>query len=145
MSVIRRQLLAVIDPRKAQEQRHRARYMREVYRKANKSLNITMPQQRFTDTIVPAATRCGLTPTEYLREAAFAYSDQRYLVPHSLENALWAVSDQLAAMGNNLNQIARHTNLEHKATRQDLADARSCLDRAERLIQAAVRNPPLTS
>lgn len=142
LPVIRRRLLAVLDPRKAREKAQRARYMREVYRQAHKSLNVTMPQARFAGVIVPEAANAGLTVTEYLREAAFAYADQRYLVPRGLEDALWAVSDQLAALGNNLNQIARHANLEHQATRQDLTDARRCLERAEQLVQAAVRTPP---
>lgn len=143
LPVIRRRLLAVLDPRKAREKAQRARYMREVYRQVNRSLNVTMPRERFTAILAPAAAEAGLTVTEYLREAAFAYAEQRYLVPSGLEAALWAVSDQLAALGNNLNQIARHANLEHQATRQDLADARRCLERAEQLVESAVRSPPL--
>lgn len=142
MPVIRHRLLAVLDPRKARTQAQRARYMREVYRKANKTLNVTMPQARFAEVIVPEAAKAGFSVTEYLREAAFAYAERRYLVPQGLEAALWAVSDQLAALGNNLNQIARHANLEHQATCQDLADARRCLERAEGLVEAAVRTPP---
>lgn len=141
LPVIRHRLLAVLDPRKAREKAQRARYMREVYRQANRSLNVTMPCERFTAILAPAAARAGLSPTEYLREAAFAYGEQRYLVPRGLEAALWAVSDQLAALGNNLNQIARHANLHGRASRQDLADARRCLERAEQLVQA-VRTPP---
>jgi hypothetical protein len=143
VSAIRRRLLAVLDPRKAVVQAHRARYMREIYRKAHKTLNVTLSQEQFETVIVPRAAQAGLTVTEYLREAAFAYAEQRYLVPGGLEAALWAVSDQLAGLGNNLNQIARHTNLEHQATRQDLADARRCLERAEQLVESAVRSPPL--
>lgn len=142
VSAIRRRLLAVLDPRKARTQAHRARYMREVYRKANKSLNVTMAHERFARVIVPEAAKAGLSVTEYLREAAFAYAEQRYLVPQGLEAALWAVSDQLAGLGNNLNQIARHANLEHHASRQDVASARLCLERAEQLVEAAVRHPP---
>jgi hypothetical protein len=143
LPVIRRRLLAVLDPRKAREKAQRARYMREVYRQAHKSLNVTMTHERFVRTIVPEAAKAGLSVTEYLREAAFAYAEQRYLVPQGLEAALWAVTDQLAALGSNLNQIARHANLEHQATRQDLADARRCLERAEQLVESAVRSPPL--
>ena len=142
LPVIRHRLLAVIDPRKARAKAQRARYMREVYRQANKSLNVTMPCERFTAILAPAAAEVGLSPTEYLREAAFAYAERRYLVPRGLEDALWAVSDQLAALGNNLNQIARHANLRGRASHRDLADARRCLERAEQLVQAAVRTPP---
>lgn len=138
---IRHRLLTTLDAPMRARQVARARYMREVYRKARKSLNVTLEAAVFDEVIAPRAAAAGLAPTAYLREAALAYTTQRFLVPAGLEAALFAVTDQLAALGNNLNQIARYANRHRAASRQDLADARALVERATALVEAAVRLP----
>ena len=140
-TTIRNRLLATADLKGLARKEARARYMRTIYRKSNKTINISLPHETYTNIIAPLARQTGLTPTEYLREAALAYAGKRFLVPAGLEEALFAVTDQLAALGNNLNQIARHVNLEQAASREDLSDARKLLSRAEQLVEQAVRSP----
>lgn len=139
-TTFRTRLLTLLDLSRLATRERKARYQRE-YRKTHHYLNVGIENDQYTKIIAPRAQAAGITPTEYLREAAFAYSEKRFLVPQDLEAALWAVSDQLAALGNNLNQIARHANLEQAATRQDISDARRLLEQAGQAVERAVRFP----
>ena len=84
-------------------------------------------------------------PPLFSAKPAFAYLDQRYLVPERLEAALYALTYQLTALGNNLNQIAKHVNTQRRASAEDLSAARTLLEHAEDLITSFVRNPPEVS
>jgi hypothetical protein len=117
------------------------RYMSGVYRKDHRSRSIilTAAEDR---RIVKAARQAGRKPAAFIREAALAYLDKRYLVPEHLEAALHVLTYQLSAFGNNLNQIARHVNTRRSASDEELSAARSLLEHTEDLITAFVRNPP---
>lgn len=140
-TIYRTRIFTLIDLPKLSAQARRARYMREVYRKTHIDLTVSIPKQQYDEVLLPHAVNAGRKVRAFVREAAFAYIGQSFLVPRDLEAALLAVTDQLAALGNNLNQIARHANLEQTASRQDVQDARRLLERAEQLVEEAVRFP----
>lgn len=132
----------VLNSEKKERRREYVRkYMNDVYRKDHPSLNVTLSKSEYRR-LRKEAKVSGRKCTAFLREAAFAYLDQRYLVPESLEEALYALTYQLTALGNNLNQIAKHVNTQRRASSDDLSAARSLLEHAEDLITSFVRNPP---
>lgn len=119
-------------------------YMREVYRQAHPRLDVTLSQAQYR-VLEQAARRSGRPVTAYFREAAFAYLEQRYLVPRDTEQALHALVYQLRAAGNNLNQLAHHANTKRRATAEDVRQARELLTTMEAAITRFVRCPPSVS
>ena len=49
-------------------------------------------------------------PTTHLKKCAFSYAADSYLVPPNLEERLGELTLILRGIGNNLNQLARHSN-----------------------------------
>lgn len=132
----------VLDSEKKERRREYVRkYMNDVYRKDHPSLNVTLTKSEYRR-LRKEAKVSGRKCTAFFREAAFAYLNQEYLVPERLDEALYALTYQLTAMGNNLNQIAKHVNTQRRASPEDLSAARSLLEHAEDLIDSFVRNPP---
>jgi hypothetical protein len=137
-------LPAQIDQRKKRKRdAYRNRYMREVYRKAHPRLDVTLSQAQYRH-LEQAARQSGRPVTAYLREAAFAYLERRYLVPRDIDESLHALVYQLRAAGNNLNQIAHHANTKRRATADDVRQARKLLVRMETAVTGFVRRPPLS-
>jgi hypothetical protein len=102
------------------------RYMREVYRPAHKSRSVALSPQEDA-CLREAAGRYGRRPATLLREAAFAYLEQRSLLPKSLEAGIAALTLEVRRIGTNINQLAHQANLRPET-------AASCLRQAVRLL-----------
>ena len=70
------------------------------------------------------ARSSGLKPATLLRLAAFAYLEQRFLLPPHLEDLLTRLLQESRRIGTNLNQLAAKANTLHRATGGDLRAAR---------------------
>jgi N-acetylneuraminic acid mutarotase len=110
------------------------------YRPGIKRVNCTLSNEQYQQ-LSAAAKQAGMNHTQYLKAAAFAYMNTQYLVPENLEQALWRLTGQLHAAGNNLNQIARHVNTEKKASNRTLNQAKSLIEEMDERITAFVRSP----
>ena len=136
----RRRLQQTLGDRSQQQRDRKARYMREVYRKTRKSLNVTLTPEQY-ERIAAAAKAAGYQPRAYGREVLLASLDRRPLVPRGLEAALWAAADQLRAAGHNLNQIARLANTRREISPEQLQEARACLGQMEAALEQLVFAP----
>lgn len=119
----------------------RADYMAEVYSGKVRRVNCTLMPEQYAQ-LALAAQCSGRAPAQYLRDAAFAYLEGRYLVPLDMEERLAELSVLLRGIGNNLNQIARRANAVGKTTVFDLLKARREMQRLESTLENFVRHPP---
>lgn len=110
------------------------------YRPGIKRVNCTLSNEQY-EQMCACAKQAGMNHTQYLKAAAFAYMNTQYLVPENLKQALWKLTGQLHAAGNNLNQIARHVNTEKKASNRTLNQARRLIEEMDERITAFVRSP----
>jgi Bacterial mobilisation protein (MobC) len=60
--------------------------------------------------LAAAASAAGERVTSHLKTCAFAYLDSRYIVPADIQNRLDDLVAIMRGIGNNLNQLARHSN-----------------------------------
>lgn len=70
--------------------------------------------------LVAAGKRHGLRLGPYLREAALAYSEQRFLLPQNLSERLVDLERAVVKVGSNVNAIAAKTNSRGVATEDDV-------------------------
>jgi hypothetical protein len=82
-------------------QEHRVRGIRRV--------GVTLDAAEFAR-LSELAKKQGEAPTAYFKQLAFAHMDERYLVPTDVTERLNSLVAILRGIGNNLNQLARHSN-----------------------------------
>lgn len=70
------------------------------------------------------AREAAMKPSTLLRCAAFAYLEQRFLLPPHLEDLLLRLLQESRRIGTNLNQLAAKANTLQRATGGDLRTAR---------------------
>lgn len=116
-------------------------YMREVYQKRRRRISLTLTPEQY-GRLQKQAERSGRALAVFVREAALAYLERRYLVPKNLEHSLWQLTRQLRAAGNHLNQIAHQANTRKHASLSELKQARALLERMEALVSRSVSCPP---
>lgn len=113
------------------ERQRRNAYMREymrAYRKGkNPSLTVNISGEK-RRRLNEAAKDAGYKPTPFCREAALAYLDRRIVLPKSFEKALATATLEIRKIGNSINQIAHHANIQRHASHREL-------DRANRLLE----------
>jgi len=83
----------------------------------------------------------GKTKSECLREAAFAYWENRYLVPAGVEMDLSTLVFLFRNMANNINQIAKYANTFRRLRIVDALALKGTVQEMERLVDGFVRNP----
>lgn len=132
---------AASEAAKKRRKTRRNRYMREVYRKSRKTLNVMLLPDPYAR-LRKNARAAGITPTELMRSAAFAYFDLRFLLPKNLEAALHGLTRQLRAAGNSLNQVAHRANMTKAADNEDLRECLELLRNMERSVTRFVTEPP---
>jgi hypothetical protein len=81
------------------------------------------------------ARQAKIRPTTLLRDAAFAYLKQRFLLPPHLEETLVRLLQETRRIGTNLNQIAAKANALQRATWGDLRSARKLVSRLEERLR----------
>lgn len=120
----------------------RSEYMKEFRERQRddgfRRVNVTLNAEEF-ERINVGAKEQGTRITSYLKECAFAHLDTRYIVPKDLEDRLDTVVGILRGIGNNLNQLARHSNEMHYFL--DTDDVRLKLRRMEDAIRELVAEP----
>ena len=102
-------------------------YMRDYWRKYNqrkKYIKCSLENSQY-QSLEQYAKKAGMKPATFLRAAAFAYMNQRQLLPKSVTDRLPSLISFIRNIANNLNQIARHTNTFKKTTIYDLLKARN--------------------
>lgn len=88
------------------------------------------------------ARLAGKPPTAFLREAALAYLERRYLVPARIEDRLQELVFLFRNIAGNLNQLAAKANALKRATVFDLLFARRLVLRLEEAVKDFLRRPP---
>ncbi len=109
------------------------RYMRDVYRKTHPQVTITLSETQHRQ-LKTSAQRSGRTLTAYLRESAFAYMAERYLVPRDIEDSLSGAIMEFRAIGNNINQIAKHSNTQRRASLDDIKQSLELVRQLEKQV-----------
>lgn len=104
-------------------------------------LNCTLPRTLY-ERIHRHARRAGRPPTSFLREAALAYLERRYLVPANLEQRLLDLTAVLRNVAGNINQLAAKANTLKRVTVFDLLSARRLVLFLEKSVKSFVRQPP---
>ena len=113
---------------------------RENQRKAGvRRVNVTLSAAEHAR-MVRAAEAQREPLTTHLKARAFAHLDARYLVPPDLAERLDSLLVVMRGIGNNLNQLARHSN-EVRAF-LDAEEVRLQLKRMDEAIRAFVTAPP---
>ncbi len=118
----------------------RARYMRTVYRERVQRLTCSLSREDFQQ-LKRHAEHTGLAPTAFLREAALAYMDQRYLVPADVVRRQEAMTAEIRRCGTLINQLAAKANTRKEATLSDIRAARALLVDLDRRLRDYFVNP----
>jgi hypothetical protein len=103
-------------PHKQVPSDHRREYLRNymrAYRKKNKSqrVSLSFTPEEFTYLKARADSQ-HLRPSRYLREVYRAFHADERLLPPQVQDDFLCMMVQLRGAANNLNQIARHLNIE---------------------------------
>lgn len=107
------------------------------YKDTRKRIKATLTNQEYIE-FCRFAREKGLKPTTALKQAAFSYTRQTYLVPARLEERTIALTNLVRNIGSNINQMTRHA---HFTGRLQLKAALRRIDELERLIKTYVFNP----
>ena len=78
-----------------------------------------------------AAREAGVPLAPFVRSAALAYLDQRFVVPPRLDQLLARLVQETRRVGTNLNQVAARVNTAKAADPTDLAEARRVVHQLE--------------
>jgi hypothetical protein len=128
-------VLAMTTDRRAYMQAHRT----EAKARGVRRIGVTLSADEF-DTLSRAALAHGEPPTAHLKRRAFAHFAQAYIVPPDQQERLDALLTILRGIGNNLNQLARHSN-EMKYF-LDTEFVRSDLKRMDAALRMFITAPP---
>jgi len=98
-------------------------YMRE-YRKKNKTfekrVNATLFYNEYLE-LKRSAKKSKVTPTKHLKNLAFEHLDIQNKYPFEIQKSLAGLVNNLREAGNNINQIARNSNIERRLIDEDKA------------------------
>ena len=120
--------------RKQYQKNYQDRYAHE-----KKRLKITLSSHEY-DRLKEQAEAHGQKFAAFAREAMLAYLDQRFLVPDAQKVSDLEVA--LRKIGNNINQIAHHTNRIERLTYGNATQLRQNLEELEDTISQSMRQPP---
>lgn len=103
-------------------------------------LNCSLSQAEI-EVIAQKADKAGLSPTAYLKKAALAYMNKKYLIPKDVQQELQKITVLLRNIGTNINQMALRTNKLKKTTVFDLYKAKELIGVLENQIDHFIYNP----
>lgn len=103
-------------------------------------VSVTLSAEEFT-TLGASADQHHERLTTHLKGLAFAHLEDRYLVPPDLASRLDETLAILRGIGNNLNQLARHSNEMRYFL--DTEEVRLQVKRLDQVVRDFVSNPPL--
>jgi hypothetical protein len=121
----------------------RARYM-ESFRAEQRlagvrRVSVTLTAAEFAR-IKQSADAHGERITTHVKTCALAHLDARYLVPEDMAERLDTLLGVMRGIGNNLNQLARHSNEMRYFL--DTEEVRLQVKRMDEVVRTFVRNPP---
>lgn len=122
------------------EKSKRARYMRTQYSTTRKRVNCTLTFREYQQLVQEAKT-LGKSPTAFIREATFAYIENRQLVSSGVETELATLVFLFRNMACNINQIAKHANTYKKLKVVDVLALSRTVQELERLVIEFVEKP----
>ena len=122
------------------EKSRRARYMRTQYSTTHKRVNCTLTFREYQQ-VVQEAKRLGRSPTAFIREATFAYLENRHLVSSEVETELATLVFLFRNIACNINQIAKYANTYKKLKVVDILALSKTVQELERLVIEFVENP----
>lgn len=105
-------------------------------------VNCSLTRDENTD-LERRARRLGMRKTTCLKKLAFAYSENRYLVPANIEAKLEALIVLFRNVATNINQIAHHANRNRQTSYADYLKLKEEVLTLEDRIKRATRNPKL--
>lgn len=108
------------------------------YRQTVRRVTCTLRHETYEKLIKRSS---GRKPAVFVRDAALAYLEQRYLVPADIERRLVTVTALIRNIAGNLNQIAAKTNTLQRVLLWDLKKARERVLELEDVIRRFVRYP----
>ena len=108
------------------------------YRQAVRRVTCTLRHETYQRLIKRSA---GRKAAVFVREAALAYLERRYLVPPDVEKRLVTITAMIRNIAGNINQIAAKTNTLQRALLGDLKEARKRVLELEDVIRQFVRYP----
>ena len=101
-------------------------------------VGVTMTPEEYGK-VEARAIRFGETPTAHVKRLAFSALENRYLVPPEIAKELAEAVAIMRGIGNNLNQLARHSN-EMRAF-LDTESVRGRLQHLERALRDFIEKP----
>lgn len=102
-------------------------------------VSVTLTADEFAR-VEQSAEAYGERVTTHLKTCAFAHLDARYLVPSDLAQRMDALLSVMRGIGNNLNQLARHSNEMQYFL--DTEEVRLQVRRMDEAVRAFVSQPP---
>ncbi len=127
---VREELYALLKSQEKAEQKKRGR--KRIY---------CSFQQNELKLLQNKAQYVGLKPASYLKAVFFAYQHKDYLLPQKLEAELRRLIQSIHAIGNNLNQIARHANTVKGINDTELKAVFALLFEYKALLERFIKNP----
>lgn len=113
-------------------------YRAEARRSGMRRVSVTLTPAEYAR-LGDSATKHGERVTSHLKTQALAALDRRYLVPADLAERLDSLLSVMRGIGNNLNQLARHSNEMRYFL--DTEDVRLKLRRLEDAVRDFVEKP----
>lgn len=111
--------------------------MRQANAKGGRPIRREVKLTEFEDNALYfAASQAGMTPARFLKESAL--SRERGISVserHEMITRLHGIQNALAAIGNNINQLARHANAEEALTKEISAELTHSLAQARETMQ----------
>lgn len=127
---------------KDKECHFKKKYRMREYRQESKYFTCKVSQEEF-EKITQHAHNTGLKPTSFFKKSAFAYLEQKFLVPQDTKIELQTLVFLIRNISNNLNQIAKHANQAQQLSFSHFFKAHQTVSELEDLIKNFVKNPPL--
>lgn len=124
------------------EKHFKNKHRMRAYRKKFKHFTCKVSPEEFKK-ITQHAHKTGLKPTSFFKKSAFAYLEQKFLVPQDTKIELQTLVFLIRNISNNLNQIAKHANKAQQLSFPHFFKAQRNIFELEDLIKDFVKNPPL--
>lgn len=124
--------------------------MRQANAKGGRAVRRVVKLTEFEDNALYfAAFEAGMTPARYLKESALSRERGMSVSErHELITRLHQIQGAIAAIGNNINQLARHANAEDALTTEvsaelthSLAQARATMQRVNDVLPSLAVSP----
>jgi hypothetical protein len=128
------------------QSKHRKRWLNRrihdqtYYNRVVKRVNCTLSNEEYRE-LCRYAKDAGYKPTVYLKQAAFTYMKQNYLVPVQVETKLHKFVVIVRNIGRNINALALRANRTLKVREVDFRSLEKLVYHLEDQVKLFIRNP----